>query len=192
MNYPGGPGRYGPISPNQAPQRYAGYRTPTQRRGLPFVVDVIIGMLGVLAFFLGFAPYEKMSNSGLPSSDTTQNFFENAGGVGVVGLSLALAAGLVALFSLLPKQVANGAVIAGLSSAGLLALLGALFGLFSGLDAGVGLILMLVVSFLQAVLACGNVLIAAGVLRVGAFDAYANNPPTDRGAPPSYRGPGPR
>jgi len=192
MNYPSGPGRYGPQSPNPMPQRYAGYRTPTPRRGLPFVFDVIIGMLGVLAFFLGFAPYEKMSTIGLTSSDTTQNFFDNAGGVGVVGLSLALAAGLVALFSLLPKQVANGAVIAGLSSAGVLALLGALFGLFSGLDAGVGLILVLVISFLQAVLACGNVLIAAGVLRVGASDTYANYPQENRGAPPSYRGPGPR
>src|SRR4051812_21923197 len=92
MSYPSGQRRYGPPPPNQIPQRYAGYRAPVPRRGLPFIIDVIVGMLGVLAFFLGFAPYEKMSPTSLPSSDTTQNFFDNDGGVGVVALSLILAA----------------------------------------------------------------------------------------------------
>ncbi|MGX9789734.1 DUF5336 domain-containing protein [Mycobacterium sp. MMS18-G62] len=174
------------------PQPYPAYRAPAARRGLPFVIDVIVGMLGIIAFFLGFAPYEKMSTTSLPSSDTTQNFFGNGGGVGVVGLAFLLAAGLVALFSLLPNQTTNVNVIAGLSLAGFLSLLGALFGLFSGLDAGVGLILVLVVSFLQAVLACASVLITAGVLRVGAPDAYANYPQDGRGGQQSYRGPGSR
>lgn len=61
-----------------------------------------------------------------------------------------------------------------------------------GADAGVGLILVLVVSFLQAVLACGGVLIAAGILRVGTAHRRANYAQGGRGIPPSYRGSGPR
>jgi hypothetical protein len=53
MSYPSGPGRYGPPPPNQMPQRHARYRAPAPMRNLPFVLDVLIGMLGVLTFFPG-------------------------------------------------------------------------------------------------------------------------------------------
>jgi hypothetical protein len=202
MSYPGHPQRYGP----QPPQASPGYgrlapNHPAARlpgRGPAFALNVVVGILGVLAFCLGFAPYAKSSSTGSPSLDTSENFFDNAGGAGVAGLALVLAASLIALFDLLPKQASNGPVVAGLSLAGFLSSLFVMIGLDAGLDVGVGLILVLVSSFLQTALACCSVLTMAGVLRLGASDGFEGYPPRPGGYPPGggasspYRGPAPR
>jgi hypothetical protein len=202
MSYPGDPRRYGPQPPQQVPPNY-GRNAPNQPaarlpgRGPAFALYVVVEILGVLAFCLGFAPYAKSSSTGSQSLDTSENFFDNAGGAGVAGLALVLAAGLIAMFGLLPKQASNGPVVAGLSLAGFLSSLFVMIGLDAGLDVGVGMILVLISSFLQTALASCVALTTAGVLRLGASDGFEGYPPRPGhyppggGAPPPYRGPAP-
>jgi hypothetical protein len=78
-----------------------------------------VTLLGVLSFFLGFAPYAKVSSTGSLSTDSSFNFFDNSsGGPGVAGLAVLLATAFVAGFGLLPRQPANESIVAGLSLAG--------------------------------------------------------------------------
>src|SRR6185312_2379278 len=101
-------------------------------------------------------------------------FFDNTGlGVGLIGLALLLAAALVAAFGLLPRQSGNEAVVAGLSVAGFVSLVFLLLGLVDTLEAGVGLILALVSSVLQASLAVGSVLLSSGIV-MSAPSGYAD------------------
>jgi hypothetical protein len=203
MNYPGDPQRYGRQPPRQVSPSYGriaphqpGGRLPIRRPA--FALNVVVGVLGVLAFCLGFAPYAKSSSTGSPSLDNSESFFDNAGGAGVTGLTLVLAAALIALFGLLPRQTGMGPIVAGLSLAGFLSSLFVMIGLDAGLDVGVGLILVLVSSFLQTALACCIVLTTAGVLRFGASDGIEGYPPRPGDYPPGggasspYRGPAPR
>ncbi|HUO37096.1 MAG TPA: DUF5336 domain-containing protein, partial [Mycobacterium sp.] len=97
-------------------------------------------------------------------------------GVGLIGLSPLLAAALVAAFGMLPKQSGHEPVVAGLSVSGFVSLFILLIGLPDAVEAGVGLILVLVSSFLQAALAVGCVLLSAGVVKSGsaAMYGYAN------------------
>jgi hypothetical protein len=147
-------------------------------RGLHFFCTNLVTVLGILGFCLGFAPYAKLSLTGEPSLKTSVNFFDNDGGsgVGVVGLSLMLVAGFVAAFGLLPRQAANEPVVVGLSLAGFLTLLFLMIGIRDGLDVGVGLILVLVSSFLQTALAIVNLLISAGVAALGMSTPRARYP----------------
>ncbi len=140
-----------------------------------------VTLLGVLSFFLGFAPYAKFSNNSDTDLPSSIDFFNNgSGGAGVAGLGLLFAA---AAFGLLPGQRTNGSVIAGPSLAGFASLLFLVIGIERGLEAGVGLILVLVASFLQAVLAIANVLAPAGIIRAGAAP-YSYPPPPYGGGPP--------
>jgi hypothetical protein len=123
----------------------------------------------ILSFILGFTPYaHEAAGTSEPPRKNSINFFLNFGaGVGLIGLSLLLAAAMVAAFGMLPKQRANDPVVAGLSLAGFLSLLVLLIGLADVVEAGVGLILVLVSSFLQAALAIGSVLFSAGIVKSG-------------------------
>lgn len=193
MNYPNNPQRYGALPPNLGQPTHVHYPSPrTTRRGSSFTVHLIVGLLGVIIFVLGFAPYTKLSTTStpLPNADGTSSFFSNSGVAGVAGLALVLAAGLIALFGLLPNQTPNGSTVAGLSLAGLLSLVCVMIGLDVGMDVGVGLILVTVGAFLQVVLACGSVLITAGVLRIGT--PTANPMPPTGGRSPFQHGSGPR
>jgi hypothetical protein len=207
MNCPGDPQRYGPqplrqVSPGISYSRPAPNQIEARfpSRGPAFILNVVVGLLGIVGFCLGFAPYAKSSSTGSPSPDNSESFFDNASGAGVAGLSLVLAAGLIALLNLLPKQASNGPVVAGLSLAGFLSSLLVMVGLDAGLDVGTGLILFLVSSFLQAVLSLCSVLETAGVLRLGASARFEGYPPRPGGYPPGgnrpgvgpYQGPGPR
>lgn len=139
------------------------------RRTFPVLKAALI-MLGVIGFLLGFAPYVSRQQTGsdtlnLPSADSI-DFFLNLGfGSGVVGLSAMLAAALIAAFSLVPRQSPNDSVVAGLSFTGFAALLCLLIGIPDGLNAGVGLVLVLIASFLQAICALMIVLLSSGVVR---------------------------
>jgi hypothetical protein len=207
MTYPTGPEP--PQGYRQDP-RLQGYGQQTGRyslnpmggtgRGLPFLFTVGVILLGVLSFFLGFAPYERESATGQLPNKSSVTFFDNVGlGVGVVGLSLLVAAALIAAFGMLPRQPANEPIVAALSVAGLLSLLCLLIGLADAVEAGVGLILALVASFLQAALAIGNVLTSAGIVRVGSSDSGGHQPQSGYGwqqpyphqpQPPDYGRPG--
>jgi hypothetical protein len=127
-------------------------------------VGVII--LGVLSFGLGVMPYAQASVTGQLPATNSENFFANTGlGVGLIGLALLLAAALVAAFGMLPRQPGTEAVVAGLSVAGFVSLVFLLLGLVDTVEAGVGLILALVSSVLQAALAVGSVLLSSGIVK---------------------------
>ncbi|MBJ7341863.1 DUF5336 domain-containing protein [Mycolicibacterium sp.] len=207
MNYPPRPDRHGPPAFEPRPDHWFDSPRNASNHGLPFYATLGVVLLGVVGFFLGFAPYAKYTSSsegdlaGLTPS-TSINFFDNAGGgVGAAGLSLLLAAASIAAFGLLPRQHHNGPVIAGLSLAGSTTLLFLLVGLQRGQEAGVGLILVLVAACLQTVLAVTETLASAGVIRSGGTaygypqpsspDFGRANRPGPYGppsGPPDYRG----
>lgn len=181
MTYSTGSGGYD-VPPQSGPlptygQQTPGYGTPAPAatpapasasgapaKGLPHFLNLGVIAIGVLSFFLGFAPYATPSDDPLGFDVDSFNFFTN-NGPGVLGLSLLLTAALIAGLGLLPKQTANHeAVVAGLSITGFLVLLFMLIGLV-GLDAGVGLILVLIASFLQAALAVAVMLASAGIIK---------------------------
>jgi hypothetical protein len=141
--------------------------------------------LGIISFFLGFAPYltigvesKGMDTLRDPTPKDSVDFFANLGfGAGVIGLGLLVTAALMAAFGLIPKASSNDTAVAALSVAGFLCLLFLMFGLADGFlgtkfHAGVGLILVLVASFLQSALAIAAMLIEAGVIRTGGGYAY--------------------
>ncbi len=172
MTYSSGPGGYGgppqgPPNPGYGPPSQGA--APGQGRGLPFYLNISIVALGILSFFLGFTAFANedkgYTGDGVFGS-SSMNFFDNIGlGVGVIGLAVLLAAALIAAFSLLPAQKENGPVVAGLSVTGFLSLLFLLIGLSAGANAGIGLILVLITSFLQAALAVAVLLFSAGVIK---------------------------
>lgn len=180
--------------PNLPPRRNA--------RGTKFLLAVVVAVLGILSFLLGFTPYAKYSLAGDVSTKTSVNFFENSGGIGAAALALLLAAGLIAGFGLMPRQATNESMVAGLSLAGFASLLFAMVGLTDGMEAGVGLILAMVSSFMQSAVAVIGLLISASVVKLGAptygpeqGGIYSNQqphlPPQPRGSyparPPSER-----
>lgn len=147
------------------PSGRVGYSPSTTSGRFP-VLKAIVILLGVVAFFLGFAPYISFDNGPEITLDKSSwNFFNM--GSGVVGLAALLAAALIAAFSLLPRQSPQDGVVAGLAVTGFVSLLSVLFGLPKGISAGVGLVLVLVASFLQMICALMIVLTSSGVVRLG-------------------------
>lgn len=200
MTYSTDSGGYGvpPQNPNfggygaRVPAYTNGSAGAGAGRGLSFLFALGVIILGVLSFCLGFMPYEKQSATGQLPATNSVNFFDNVGlGVGVAGLALLLAAAVVAAFGMLPKQSANEPVVAGLSVAGFVSLLMLLIGLVNTVEAGVGLILILVSSFLQASLAVGCVLLSAGVVKSGSAAQYGYGGQGAYGAPQTYQPPQP-
>lgn len=173
MTYWTGSGRYEAPPPNPDPQVYGPqpptYNNPPSLSGdtrLSSLLTVGVIILGVLSFGLGVMPYAQASVTGQLPATNSENFFDNTGlGVGLIGLALLLAAALVAAFGMLPRQPGTAAVVAGLSVAGFVSLVFLLLGLVDTLEAGVGLILALVSSVLQASLAVGSVLLSSGIVK---------------------------
>jgi len=215
MTYSSGPGGYGGPPQGPANQNYGGPPSqgfpaaPAQDKGLPFYLNIGVVALGILSFFLGFAAFAKedkgYTGDGVFGS-ASMSFFDNIGlGVGVIGLAVLLAGALVAAFSLLPAQQENGPVIAGLSVTGFISLLFLLIGLSAGANAGIGLVLVLITSFLQAALAVAVLLFSAGVIKPPApkqpqygyygpaSGGYGPQQPLQQGQPqqPYYGGPAP-
>src|SRR6478736_8990560 len=157
MTYSTGSGRYEAPPPNPGPRVYGpqppAYNNPPSPSGgtrLSSLLTVGVIILGVLSFGLGVLPYAQASVTGQLPATNSENFFANTGlGVGLIGLALLLAAGLVAAFGMLPRQPGTEAVVAGLSVAGFVSLAFLFLGL-DAIEAGVGLILALVSSVLQA------------------------------------------
>ena len=177
----GGYGAQVPADSNASPGAGSG-------QGLSFLFALGVVILGVISFCLGFMPYEKTSAGGQLPATNSMNFFENVGlGVGTAGLAFLLAAAAVAAFGMLPKQAANEPVVAGLSVAGFVSLLMLLMGLVNTVEAGVGLILILVSSFLQASLAVGCVLFSAGVVKSGSSMQYGYGGQSPYGSEQPYQ-----
>ena len=169
MTYSTGPGGF-PATPQGAGSQGYGQPAPGNPaapgpgKGLPFFLNIGVVALGVISFFLGFAPYVS-KDKGFKDEDTYSFFFNVGGGVGLISLSALLAAALVAGFALLPKQPQQGGVVAALSLTGFISLLFLLFGISSGLKAGLGLIFVLILAFLQAAVAVVALLLTSGVIK---------------------------
>ncbi|MCG5431115.1 DUF5336 domain-containing protein [Mycobacterium sp. MYCO198283] len=164
----------------------SGYGAPAAPgKGLPFYLRIGIAALGVVGFFLGFAPFVEGSMEA--------NFFE--AGSGLPGLTLVLVTGLIAAFALLPKQTNSDAVMTATALAGFLTLLFVMVSLSEGFDAGVGLILVLVLSFIQLALAVVVLLLASEVIKPRppqqAYGGYYGQPPTGGYPQPPTGGPMP-
>lgn len=172
MTYSTGSGGYAASPPNPDPPAY-GPQLPTYNNPpsgssgtrLSSLLTIGVIILGMLSFGLGVMPYAQASVTGQVPATNSENFFDNIGlGVGLIGLALLLAAALVAAFGMLPNQPGTEAVVAGLSVAGFVSLVLLMLGLVDTVQAGVGLILVLVSSVLQAALAIGSVLLSSGIV----------------------------
>ncbi len=175
MTYSTGPGGYGgppqgPSTPGYGPPA-PGYGAapapaPGEGKGLPFFLHIGVIALGVISFFAGFAPYISGSSAQFGgesiSISASYNFFATNG---VVSISLLLAAALVAALGMLPKQEINDGVVTSLSTVGFVSLLFQMVALPGEANIGLGLIIVLVTSFLQAALAIAALLFASGIVK---------------------------
>ena len=156
-----------------------GYGQPAPRapRGLPAnfgtYLVYVISALGVINFFLGFAPAAG-GNYDYPGNFLYQ-FYPVA--VAVLG-----AGGFVALTTLLLKQDTKfSGVVAALSIVGGLLILFQFFTKGEGSDAGFGFILLIVFGVIQAAVAIPWLLVEAGIITTGP-PAAAVAVSTDTGA----------
>ncbi|MFZ2174074.1 MAG: DUF5336 domain-containing protein [Rhodococcus sp. (in: high G+C Gram-positive bacteria)] len=138
---PGGPS-YGPPA-----QPTAG----GESKGLGFFLLVGVAVLGLANLLLGFAPYVTLVRDSLNSYEA-----------GSHGIGLLFLGGLLAAVSLLPKQSYAGAAAAASVAGIILALL--IFFNFDA-DGGWGAILILILGFVQAVLAVAALLFEEGILK---------------------------
>ncbi len=179
----------GPGYPNTAPPASSGaqgipgpghppFPPPVSTAGRPLVhlLGIPVFALGVVNFLLGFAPFVRMSS--FTDSAVTQSSFE--GGYPVIGLALLLTGGLLAGLSLLPGQ-AHQATAAVTSLVGFLVPLFFLFTLSDGVSLAWGGVLVVVLAFVQAAVACTVLLFTLGVLATV---------PRPTGLAPQYGAPG--
>lgn len=195
MSYPsGGPGYQPPppaTSPGGSPAAGSGAAGSgggaTGANQLPFLLTIGVALLGLVAFLLGFLPFVGPDTSNLPSGITSNAEPANAFQYSVVLVALPLIAGLLAAFALLPKQHTRAAAAA-VAVGAFVALLFQSFSLSRLSTAEYGLWVVLVVVFVQAVVAVLAALFDAGVLK-----PPKPKPATPRGygqQPQGYQGPG--
>lgn len=159
----------GNQSPSGQPPRAKAPKSPVD---LGRLIPLAVGGLGVLGFIFGFLPGLKVSDQG------TVPVYGTAGYLPI----LILLAGMLAYAPLLPGGKKYTLATALLSVAGFL---GAVTSLTSGISslvlsstAGIGLILLLIVGFLQAAAAVYGALLEAGTLK-----PVAARPPAPPAAP---------
>ncbi|MGQ4598322.1 DUF5336 domain-containing protein [Nocardia sp. R6R-6] len=178
MSYPTGGSGYNTPAPSapSTPSPVAGggassgsSATGSDAKGLPFFLVVGAAALGVINFLLGFLPFlgSKPIDVGgrRVGGAETANLFEVASGSPLLGLLLL--GGLLAVLSLLPKQNWIGAAAAA-STAGFAALLFQTFNFGDGSELKVGAYVLLVLAFVQAVVAIAAALFDAGILKAPA------------------------
>jgi Family of unknown function (DUF5336) len=172
---PGGYGPpHGPSTPGYGPQS-PGYGAPPagedsqgkgSTAGLPFYFNIGVVVLGVLNFFLGFLPYISGASAEFAgesiSVSSSANFFMTNG---LVSTSLLLVAGLVAAVGMLPKQDIHEGAVASLSVVGFVSLLFQLVSLPGEAKLGIGLIIVLITSFVQAALAITALLFSSDIIK---------------------------
>jgi hypothetical protein len=185
MTYPtpggyGGPPQ-GPSTPGYGPQS-PGYGAPPARgpagqagegsqgkgaaAGLSFYLNMGVVALGVLSFFLGFLPYisgasAEFGGESISVNSSTNFFMTN----GLLSTSLLLVAALVAALGMLPKQDIHEGVVTSLSVVGFVSLLFQLISLPGEAKLGIGLIVVLITSFLQAALATTALLFSSEIIK---------------------------
>lgn len=155
VNQPGSSSPSGqPYNPPLASDR------PTQ---LPRILTLVVVVLGVVNFLVGLAGQFEFFG------DVVNFFFVQAGDP--TSIALLLAGGLVAAFGLLPRQANTIGIAAALSVAGWLVLVFQSFNtgdagpVGTSIELGTGAFVVLVLGFVQSVLAVAATLFDAGVLK---------------------------
>ncbi|WP_433610721.1 DUF5336 domain-containing protein [Prescottella agglutinans] len=152
MTYTDG-GSYG--QPSQA-------STETGTKNLSFYLGLAVAALGIVNFLLGFAPYVENSTTVGFGFSFTQDAFESGG---ALPLAFLLTGGLLAGLSLLPKQE-HAAPAAVASLVGFLVSFVFMLSLPGGGSLAGGGIAILVLSFVQAVIAIAVFLFGAGIVKM--------------------------
>jgi hypothetical protein len=180
QQYPQQPGQQYPGQQQYGYGQYGGYQQPA-RQGLPVNLGqylvYALGVLGLVNLFIGFASAIDTKGADLSGNNLYLRF-------GTAALVILAAAGLTAATSLLPNQTKHAGFVAAGSVVGALVALFTILtlpGSDSGegsVDAGIGLILLVVFGFIQAAVAVAWLLVEAGVIKTGpsapaAPDAYA-------------------
>jgi hypothetical protein len=166
MTYPGGaPGGYpgqGPQQPHQGPA-YGRPPGSGPKLGLPQILSFVVGGLGVLNFFVGFAD----------AADGGGSYFDNASAVP----GLFLLGGLFVLPAILPGDAKPGIAPAAFSVTGMLTVL--FFTFSTSADIGIGTILMLIFGIVQTAAAVVAFLFAAGIVKAPTpgQNQYGHQPP---------------
>ncbi len=156
----------GQAGPDAGPSRSGSRSKPKAAIDFARILPLVVGVLGVLAFFFGFLSAWKLDQQG---SDASISVYATAGAYLPI---LLLLTGLLAVAPLIPKGRKYTLPTALLAVVGFLA---ALTQLISGdgsyganLSVGVGLILLLVVSLLQALAAAFAWLTESGLVKLPA------------------------
>ena len=164
MAYPTGASGYGSAG-GEPPAAGGGKAASGGARGPIWVGSAVVAGLGLVNFLFGFLPYVKIEGiTQLGGSDTTRTFFQFQT---VTPLAFLLLGGVLAGISLLPKQNWR-APAAAASIVGWLVLLFQSFSLDDGLGLGVGGYAVLVLGFVQAVLAVLLLAVEVGLLETPA------------------------
>jgi hypothetical protein len=142
---------------------------------LPTILHLVVGGLGLIGFFIGFADIAESGGS----------FFEN----GIVVPGLFLLSGLFSLPAILPGENKKPGIPPAAFS--LVAWLTVLFFTFStSNDVGTGTILLMIFGFFQTAGAVAAFLFDEGILKTPQPNPYGHQPPTGQ-FPPSGQFPAP-
>ena len=167
--------QFGKAEQPQAPAQAAG---PSK---LPFYLLAAVAVLGLATYLLSFGPMFKISDTDFPQ-------LGSASGTSL-GLGLAvvasLLAGLLAGASLLPKQKVAIGVVAAVSVLGFLLVIAEIINKPDGVSIGWALYAVIVLTFLQAAVAIGALLLDAGII-----SAPAPRPKYEQQQYGQYGGPG--
>jgi len=131
-------------------------------KGLSFYLGLGVLTLGVVNFLLGFAPYVENSTTVGYGFTFTQDAFESGG---ALPLAFLLTGGLLAGLSLLPKQE-HAAPAAVASVVGFLVSFVFMLSLPGGGSLAAGGIAILILSFVQAMIAVAVFLFGAGIVKM--------------------------
>ncbi len=167
--------QFGKAEQPQAPAQAAG---PSK---LPFYLLVAVAVLGLAVYLFSFGPMFTISNTDFPQ-------LGSASGTSL-GLGLAvvasLLAGLLAGASLLPKQKVAAGVVAAVSVLGFLLVLAEIINKPDGVSIGWALYVVIALTFLQAAVAIGALLLDADII-----SAPAPRPKYEQQQYGQYGGPG--
>ena len=157
------PSQFGqPSSPAPAGQ-YTPPLASDRPSPLPRILALVVAGLGVLSFLVGLAGQYEVPG------EAVNFFFVQTGDP--TSIALLLAGGLVAASGLLPKQAGTMGVAAALSVTGWLVLVFQSFNtgdsgpIGASIELGVGGMIVLVLGFVQSVLAVAATLFGAGVIK---------------------------
>ncbi|MCV7227750.1 DUF5336 domain-containing protein [Mycolicibacterium komossense] len=186
---------YSPGSPGSSPygaQPSGSYGAPTPAYGqpavdsgpskLPLYLTAAVAAFGILAYLFSFGPMFTFNVDIGPFGTE----LSGTGGFGTqIAVVAALAAALLAGASLLPKATGYSAIVAVLAVLGVLLVAYQVFVKPQGVSIGWGLWVVLAMSFLQAVVAIGAVLLETGVLTAPAPRPKYEQPQYGQYGPPA-------